>query len=172
MKRLIPFLLIFIFCSENSIPPNLIGLEELIPSKCTIHFGDRTEKIDCESLFDESLNGFVWSYSENEKCENAVLTYYFQNAVKIDYLILENLATYKEYKIRDRLKILETTYDDFGFKMDSFYPEDTSEIQYFGMEREKTQQINIYVIRAYQSENYFLSSSKNECAFGSIKFYG
>tara|TARA_Y100001970_G_C14061852_1_gene764604 strand:- start:451 stop:972 length:522 start_codon:yes stop_codon:yes gene_type:complete len=170
MKKFIPFLLIFIFCS-NDFPPE--GAEFITPIECFLSIEDNYDtKVPCDNYRDTDLNAFVWQRPSNsESCDNARFTFYFDDDVNIDYISLVNLNARKDFKTRDRLRILEVTYDDFEFIRDSLYPNDTRETQYLKIDRKETNQVNIDIVRTYSSEKYLTSDARNECGVKFIQFW-
>lgn len=169
MKKFIPLFLIFVFCS-NDLPPE--GAEFIIPIECFLSIEDNNKKVPCDNYRDADINALIWSRpSSSEDCDFARITFYFEKDVDIDYISVVNINTRKDFKTRDRIRILEVTYDDFEFKRDSLYPEDTRDTQYFKIDREETNQVNIDIVRTYASEKYLNSESKNECGVKFIHFW-
>lgn len=169
MKKFFPFLLIFVFCS-NGFPPE--GAEFITPMDCFLSIEDNNKKVPCDNYRDADLNALVWQRQSNsESCDNARFTFYFENDVNIDYISLVNLNARKDFKTRDRLRIIEVTYDDFEFIRDSLYPSDTREAQYLKIDRKETNQVNIDIVRTYSSEKYLRSDARNECGVKFIQFW-
>tara|TARA_B100000965_G_scaffold393116_1_gene403495 strand:- start:533 stop:1051 length:519 start_codon:yes stop_codon:yes gene_type:complete len=169
MKKFIPLFLIFVFCS-NDLPPE--GAEFITPIECFLSIEDNNRRVPCDNFRDADINALIWSRPSNsEDCDFARLTFYFENDVDIDYISVVNINARKDFKTRDRIRIIEVTYDDFEFKRDSLYPEDTRQTQYFKIDREKTNQVNIDIVRTYSSEKYLGSDPKNECSVKFIQFW-
>lgn len=169
MKKFITLFLLFVFCSDT-LPPE--GVEIISPAECFLSVEDNNKIVLCDNYRDTDINALIWSRPLNSKdCDFARITFYFENDVDIDYISMENINSRKDFKIRDRIRILEVTYDDFEFKRDSLYPEDTRETQYFKIDKEKTNQVNIDIVRTYSSEKYLGSDPKNECGVKFIQFW-